>query len=87
MNVTVEIPDAIARELNLDGPGAARRAMEMFALEGYRSGEIGRAKVGQLLGLDFYETEAFLKEHGAEIKLTLEEHHQSVKALEQLLAK
>jgi hypothetical protein len=53
MNVTVQIPDAIAHELNFGGPEAPRRALEMFALEGYRSGAIGRAKVGELFGLSF----------------------------------
>jgi hypothetical protein len=87
MNVTVHIPDGIAHDLNLDGPGAERRALEMFALEGYRRGEIGRAKVGELLGLCFYDTEAFLKENGAEIPLTLEEFHRSADALERLLSR
>jgi hypothetical protein len=32
------------------------------ALEGYRSGALSRGQVGRLLGLDFSESEEFLKE-------------------------
>ncbi len=87
MNVTVELPDAIAHQLRLDGPQAGRRALEMFALEGFRGGELTRGKVGELLGLSFYETEEFLKLNGAEIKLTLEEFQRSSTALEALIAR
>lgn len=53
------------------GPGAKgyqdipRRALEAVAVEGYRSGASSRGQVGRLLGLNFWETEAFLKEKKA----------------------
>jgi len=86
MNVTVEFPDAIAHHLHLDGPQAGRRTLEMVALAGYQSGELTRGKVGELLGLSFYETEEFLKKNGAEIKLTMDEIERSSEALERLIA-
>lgn len=87
MLVSVEMPDPIAHQLRLDGPQAGKRALEMFALEGYRSGELTRGKVGELLGLSFYDTEEFLKKNGAEIKLTLEEFQRSSEALERLISR
>lgn len=85
MLLSVELPDLIAKQLHLDGEQGGRRALEMFALEGYRSGELSRGKVGELLGLSFYETEEFLKKNGAEIKLTLAEFQRSSAALERLI--
>jgi hypothetical protein len=43
---------------------SANGALEAVAAEGYRSGALRRGQVGSfLLGLSFFETEAFLKEH------------------------
>jgi predicted HTH domain antitoxin len=87
MVVSVNLPDAIAAQLHLDGEQGARRALEMFALEGYRAGELSRGQVSELLGLEFNETEGFLKEHKAYIPLTIEEFERSSEGLERLLAK
>jgi hypothetical protein len=87
MTFSVEIPDSFAKPLHLDGPQPDRRALEVFALEGYRSGELSRGKVGELLGLGFYDTEEFLKRNGAEIKLSSEEFERSSAALENLIGR
>ena len=42
-----------------------RGALEAVALEGYRDGSLTRDQVGRLLGLSFWDTEAFLKERQA----------------------
>jgi hypothetical protein len=87
MTVTLEMPDQIAKGLHLDGEDGRRRALEMLALEGYRTGGLSRGQVGELLGLGFYETERFLHEHGAVVPFTMEELDESSKALDQLLSK
>ncbi len=85
MLVTVELPDPIARHLHLDGPGSSRRALEIFALEGYRTLGLSRRQVGELLGLSYYDTEEFLKRHDAIIPLTMEEHQRGSSALRNLI--
>jgi hypothetical protein len=85
MLVSVEIPDSFARQLHLDGPESSRRALEIFALEGYRTLELSRRQVGELLGLSFYETEDFLKRNHATIPLTIEEHERGASALRTVL--
>ena len=87
VTLSLELPDSIARLLHLDGPECQRRALEMVALEGYRSGDISRRQVGELLGLDFFATEQFLKEHHAIIELSMEEFRESSEAFEGLLRK
>jgi predicted HTH domain antitoxin len=87
MIVSMDVPDPLAKQLHLDGEQGNKRALEMVALEGYRTGDLTRGKVGELLGLSFYETEEFLKKNGAEIKQSLEEFHRSSAALERLISR
>ena len=50
-----------------------RRILEAVAVEGYRSKELSRGPVSELLGLNFRETEAFLKEHEANLHYSKED--------------
>ena len=86
MVISLEMPDAIAKQLHLDGPQSNRRALEMFALEGYRSNELSRGQVSELLGMSFEETERFLKEHHAHIEMTLPDFQRSSEELNRLLS-
>ena len=65
MNVTVQIPDDLAKRLGASGDDLSRRALEGFALEEYKGGHLTKPELRRLLG---YETRAaldgFLKEHG-----------------------
>jgi predicted HTH domain antitoxin len=65
MNVAIELPEDIARQLEAAWHDMPRRALEAIAVEGYRSEALTREQVGRLLGLDFWQTEAFLKERQA----------------------
>ena len=64
MNVTLQIPDELAKRLTAAGGDFSRRALEAFALEEYMSGHLTKPELRQLLG---YETraalEGFLKAH------------------------
>lgn len=81
------MPDKIAAKLRLIDEHGGRRALEMLALEGYRAGELSRSQVGELLEMEFNETERFLKEHNAFIPLTLEEFERDSEALERFLSR
>jgi len=85
--LSLEVPDQIAHSLRLEGPQCARRHLEILALEGYRSGELSRGQVSELLGIGFDETEAFLKKHGADLGLTMEEFEQDSANLRQFLSR
>jgi predicted HTH domain antitoxin len=65
MNVAIDLPEDIARQLEAAWVNMPRRALEAIAVEGYRSGALTRAQVGRLLALSYWETEAFLKERQA----------------------
>ena len=87
MIVSVDVPDSIAAQLHLNGEQGNRRALEMFALEGYRAGELSRGQVSELLKLEFNDTERFLKEHGASIPLSLQEFERNSERLEELVVR
>ena len=65
MNVAVELPDDIARQLETVWHDVPRRVLEAIAVEGYRSGALTHEQVQRLLNLSWWETEAFLKERQA----------------------
>ena len=87
MLVSVEVPDSFAKQLHLDGADGKTRALEIFALEGFRSGDLSQGQVGELLGLGFQETEEFLKSHHAPASLGPDEHLRGLRNLERALAR
>ena len=87
MIFSVEVPDKFAKPLHLDGPQPDRRALEALALDGYRSGELSRGQVSELLDLEFNETMQFLKEHGCARSITFEEFEQESKIARELLGR
>ncbi len=69
--VDVIIPDEI-----LDGSNgeAARRVLEEFALQGYRSGQLTHAQIGRLLKFQTpMQVDEFLKEHGIYLEYSEED--------------
>ena len=87
MLISVEVPDPIAHSLCLDGPQRGRLALEMFAVEGYRSGKLSRGQVSELLNLGFHETEQFLHDHKAFLEIDTEEVKEEAAYLRKLLSR
>lgn len=65
MHVAIDLPEDIARQLMAAWGDMPRKTLEAVAVEGYRTGVLTRVQIGSLLGLSFWETEAFLKERQA----------------------
>ena len=63
MEVTLHIPDEVAKRLSAGGGDVSRRALEALALEGYRQHALTHFQVSELLGLSRVETEDFLGRH------------------------
>ena len=70
MEVTVELPDDIARHLGMASE-MPRQMLEAFAAEAYRTQRLSRHQLRQLLALDYWQTEAFLTRHQANRAFTL----------------
>jgi len=65
MHVAIDLPEEIARQLTAAWGDMPHKTLEAVAVEGYRTGVLTRGQIGSLLGLSFWETEAFLKERQA----------------------
>lgn len=63
MEVTLRIPDDIAKHLSAKGEDVSRRVLEATALEGYREQVLTLYQVSEMLGLSRVETEDFLGRH------------------------
>jgi len=63
MEVTLHIPDEIAKQLSATGADMSCRALEAIALEGYRQQALTLYQVSEMLGLSRVETEDFLGRH------------------------
>lgn len=80
---TVNIPDDVASQLAATGGDLSRRALEAFALEELRAGNITEPQLRKMLGLARIELDGFLKAHGIYQEYTLEDLEQEVQALKE----
>ena len=65
MTITIEIPEHLVHQLQLDWADLNRRALEGFVAEAYREGKLTSAQVSELLGFDNrWETLRFLSSRG-----------------------
>lgn len=64
MQVTVELPDHVARQWGDTPDAVGRHVLEDAAIERYREGRLSHRQVGDLLGFDYWQTESFLKQRG-----------------------
>jgi predicted HTH domain antitoxin len=60
---------------------------EDAAIEEYRAGRLSQRQVGQMLNLDYWETERFLAERGVSMNYGSEDLQADRAALEELLAR
>ena len=67
MQVTVKMPDEVARQWGETPEAVGRHVLEDAAIEGYRAGRLSHRQVGEMLGLDYWQTEAFLKQRGVPV--------------------
>jgi hypothetical protein len=65
MNLTLHIPDDLAKRLAATGGDLERKAIEALALEEYRSGRLPQPELRRVLGFETRaELDGFLKAHG-----------------------
>jgi predicted HTH domain antitoxin len=72
MEVTLRIPDEVAKRLSADGSDVSRRAIEALALQAYRDQALTLFQVSEMLSLSRIETEDFLGQHQVPLSATAE---------------
>jgi hypothetical protein len=65
LTVQVPVPEPLLSSLGGSHADLSRRAFEALVAHQYRTGELSHAEVSQLLALDRFETDGFLKRHAA----------------------
>lgn len=86
MQVTVELPDHVARQWGETPDAVGRHVMEDAAIEGYRGGRLSHRQVGSMLGLDYWETEQFLKKRGVPLNYSAADLEADNATLDKILA-
>jgi hypothetical protein len=71
IEVTVKLPDNIARAFGETAEDIGRHLLENAAIEGYRTGRLSHRQVGAMLGLDYWATETFLKDRQVPLNYTM----------------
>ena len=86
MQVTLKLPDQVARQWGETPDAVGRHVMEVAAIEGYRAGRLSHRQVGELLGLDYWQAEAFLKGRGVPLNYSAADLEADKATLEKILA-
>lgn len=74
MEVTINLPEDVARVFIDNGENIEREVLEATALEGYREGKLSQAQVRRMLGFATdMQVDAFLKEHKIYLEYDLED--------------
>lgn len=85
MEVTVEIPDELARQLQIDRAALSRHILENLVVEAYKSEKITSAEVGRILNLPSrFAVDGFLKAHEAYLHYAESDLEQDIETLNQL---
>ena len=85
MEITLNIPDELARQVTPEGRDPARVALEALALEGYRTERLSESAVRQMLGFETrIEVHAFLKQHGVYLHYNVADLEQDLVSGEKL---
>ena len=83
MQITLELPDEIARQL-AQGQDLSRAALEALVAESCRKHLLSDHQAAQLLGLSRYELDGFLKEHGVFLDYSIDDYRRELEEGEQL---
>lgn len=86
MQVTLEIPEPLAKDLGNSPEIVGRKFLEEYALNGHRAERLTHYQVQLLLGLSGWsETEQFLRENGAALHYGVKELEEDQKTLDRIL--
>lgn len=87
MEVTISLPEDVAKVFLADGESLEREVLEATAVEGYRGGKLSHAQVGRMLGLDRFKVDEFLKKHSVPLNYTIEDLQADRETLDKLTLK
>lgn len=85
MQVTIDLPNEVATELQQQWQDLPRKALELLVVQAYREEILTQYQVGQILGLESrFAVDAFLKQAGAYLHYDESDLEDDRQTLEQL---
>jgi predicted HTH domain antitoxin len=88
LNVTFNLPADIEERLRRESPNLDAEVKEAYALELFRRGKLSHYELSQVLGLDRFETDGYLKRHNVfEGSLTMADLEADRQTLERVMSK
>ncbi|MEK7833689.1 MAG: UPF0175 family protein [Acidobacteriota bacterium] len=88
MSLMITLPESIEHQLKIEwGADLSRRALEALAIEGYRTEALSLGQVAEMLGTSVNDADGFLKTHGVDSLITIEDFEMGRRSLEKLFAK
>ena len=86
LTVTLNLPADLEQKLRAETPNLDADVKEAYALELFRRGKLSHYQLSQVLDLDRFETDAYLKQHKVfEGSLTMEDLEEQRQTLERVL--
>ena len=86
MAVTIQLPIDVEQRLRAQTPNLDAEAKEAVALDLFRKGRLSHYELSQMLGLDRFQTDAYLKGHNViEGSLTMEDLNEQTETLDRVL--
>ena len=73
IEVIIKLPDTLARMFGATPEARSQRLTEDAAIEEYRAGHLSQRQVGEMLGLDYWQTERLLAERRVSLNYSLDD--------------
>ena len=74
MRISLDLPEAVVRQLAGEGQDPSRAALEALAVDAYRMDRISGHQLRQLLDIPSrYELDGLLKRHGVPLEYTIDD--------------
>ena len=87
VEITIKLPEGLAQTFGQTAEAQSRRLAEDAAVEEYRVGRLSMRQVGEMLGLDYWQTERFLTERKAPVNYSVDDLEKDASTLNQILPK
>jgi predicted HTH domain antitoxin len=88
LRVTLDLPAEVEERLRRETPNLDADVKEAYALELFRRGKVSHYELSRVLGLDRFETDAYLKRHNVfEGSLTMADLEADRQTLDRVMEK
>ncbi len=87
VEITIKLPDTLALTFGATPEARSQRLKEDAAVEEYRAGHLSQRQVGEMLGLDYWQTERFLTEREVSLNYSLDDLRADRATLDDILAR